>query len=433
VTFAESAKNRESVMCLGSIAHLQYYFARTGLLDGKGGQMAKTKQNGEHDIPRLSLSGSEVVESPIEEEGQLLWEAAKEDGEAVMLPPTVSTYSHRDHYIPPPPDQKSLKKDLVEALEVALHAIEDTVPSKNSVPKDGEEDEPTQGFYEIQGLHILDTTTLAIRAARLYYAMHPNPARLNSIKSDHQLRRDLMNVLDVLKRWAGRKFTGGLREEERLAILVWVSDVGMMIDQETKMEDAERQEREGWKWMDDSEWVGKDELRELSFLESLLHDTGDDGDSLPQWTPSSHEHAQTDFLRSLADGRQLVRMHNAAVKRSKKQFGHITTHHIDVAKPYRRAENLRFWIKAADIRWEVKLNLDVMAIVNASQDPQVWRLFEDAIFSWSGALREEVTRDWKTDEERKLHARAKSLALASPASSPKKKSAEFHPESPLAA
>jgi hypothetical protein len=418
-------------MCLGSIAHLQYYFARTGLLDGKGGQMAKTKQNGEYDIPKLSLSGSDVVESPIEEEGQLLWEAAKDDGEVVMLPPTVSTYSHRDHYIPPPPDQKSLKKDLVEALEVALRAIEDTVASKNIVSKDGEEDEPSQGFYEIQGLHILDTTTLAIRAARLYYTMHPNPARLNSIKSDYQLRRDLMTVLDVLKRWAGRSFTGGLREEERLAILVWVSEVGMMIDQETKLEDAERQEREGWKWMNDSEWDGKIELRELAFLESLLQGAEGDKGSLPRWAPSSQDQTQTDFLRSLADGRQLVRMHNAAVKRSKKQFGHITSHHSDVAKPYRRAENLRFWIKAAEIRWEVKLNVDVMAIVSSSAERQVWRDFEHAIFCWSRTLREEVTRDWKTDEELKLHARAKSLALASPASSPKKKSAEFRPESLL--
>src|SRR5688572_21786324 len=31
--FSQSAKNRESVMNLGTIAHLQYYFARTGLLD----------------------------------------------------------------------------------------------------------------------------------------------------------------------------------------------------------------------------------------------------------------------------------------------------------------------------------------------------------------------------------------------------------------
>ncbi|GIZ48765.1 hypothetical protein CKM354_001181400 [Cercospora kikuchii] len=38
---ADSAKNRDSVMSLGSIAHMQYYFARTGLLDGKGAQLAR--------------------------------------------------------------------------------------------------------------------------------------------------------------------------------------------------------------------------------------------------------------------------------------------------------------------------------------------------------------------------------------------------------
>src|ERR1051326_7005218 len=44
--FSESARNRESVMNLGTIAHLQYYFARTGLLDGKGAQLAKAKKLG---------------------------------------------------------------------------------------------------------------------------------------------------------------------------------------------------------------------------------------------------------------------------------------------------------------------------------------------------------------------------------------------------
>ena len=42
-SFADSARNRDSVMSLGSIAHMQYYFARTGLLDGKGAQLAKER------------------------------------------------------------------------------------------------------------------------------------------------------------------------------------------------------------------------------------------------------------------------------------------------------------------------------------------------------------------------------------------------------
>jgi hypothetical protein len=56
--FADSARNRDSVMSLGSIAHMQYYFARTGLLDGKGGQLAKgdmkkknnTGENGKENV-----------------------------------------------------------------------------------------------------------------------------------------------------------------------------------------------------------------------------------------------------------------------------------------------------------------------------------------------------------------------------------------------
>jgi hypothetical protein len=420
------------VLSLGSIAHLQYYFARTGLLDGKGGQLAKTKQNGEYDLPiptRFSLSrtvsdaGSGVLESPIEEEGALLWDAAQEDGEDVMLPPTVSTYAHRTHYVSSPPDQKSLKKDLVEALENALHALEGTIPSGKNEEDGVSPVDEGQGFHEIQGLHILDTTTLAIRAARLYYTLHPNPTVLNAIKPDIQIRRDLISVLDVLKKWASRKFAGGLREEERLAILVWVSEVGMMIDQEARLEDAERQEREGWQWMNDSLWQGKVKEREISFLQSLFKASPSQptDEELPPWEQADAEaNEPTAFLKVVSDGRKLVQMHNTAVKRSKRHFGEINNWHKDVAKPYRRAENIRFWIKAAEIRWEIKLSVNVMAVVSGSKEACIWRSFEDAVLNWSKTVREEIIRDWKSDEERKLHARVKSLALASPAGSPQK-------------
>src|SRR5690242_21120017 len=47
--FSDSAKNRESVMNLGTIAHLQYYFARTGLLDAATGRDRKsTRLNSSH-------------------------------------------------------------------------------------------------------------------------------------------------------------------------------------------------------------------------------------------------------------------------------------------------------------------------------------------------------------------------------------------------
>ena len=61
--FAASAQSRESVLSLGSIAHLQYYFARTGLLDGKGGRLAKKKDGnrGTLDLSALDTSDRKSV------------------------------------------------------------------------------------------------------------------------------------------------------------------------------------------------------------------------------------------------------------------------------------------------------------------------------------------------------------------------------------
>jgi hypothetical protein len=394
-------------MSLGSIAHLQYYFARTGLLEGKGGRQAKKKQDGEYDIPKLSLGDDkEIVESPIDEEAQLMWEAAQEDGEEVMLPPTVSTYSHRSDYIPPPPEHKTLKRELVECLENALQALESTDTSTPDA-------DVTQGYYEIQGLHILDTVTLAIKAARIYYTQHPHPKRLGSIRPHQQLRKELYAVLDILKKCASRNFTGGFREDERLAVLVWVSDVGMMIDQEAKLEEKEKMERRDWQWMNDSRWIDDEDGRDMDFLHFVFRKAKQDRDV---WTPPNPE-----FFKSLADGRDLVAMHNAAVKESKRQFDFIDSFHADVAKPYRRADNLRYFTKAAELRFETKLKFDVMAVANMKEDEATWSSFEAALRQWAKIVRAELTKDWNGEEERRLHMRAKSLANASPFGSPARK------------
>ncbi|KAK5946653.1 hypothetical protein PMZ80_000796 [Knufia obscura] len=409
--FAPSAKNRESVMSLGSIAHLQYYFARTGLLDGRSGQMVKKKENGEYDIPKLSVRpSSETFESPVDEEGALLWEAAMEDGEEIMLAPTVSTYRNGTQYVPPPPSQQALKRELVDSLENALHAIEASERTQKS------SETPTPGFYEIEGIQILDTTTLAIRAAKQYYTQHPNPKRLNSIKPDQEIRKELYDVLEVLKQAASRNFAGGWKEEERLTILVWVSDVGMMIDKEAKLEEKERRQRKQWQWVDDSNWINDDRGRTVDFLSFLLSE-------IEAPAEETYTALQDKFWHALIDGKKLIAMHNAAVRRSKRQFGYIEKCHDDVNKPYRRAENIRYWLKAAELRFEVKFTqkLDVLSTVNSKpEEAQIMKAFEEVIMEWTKCVCKDLTKDWNGDEEKKLHARARSLALASPIGSPSK-------------
>ncbi|EEH11458.1 conserved hypothetical protein [Histoplasma capsulatum G186AR] len=430
VEFAESAKNRESVMSLGSIAHLQYYFARTGLLDGKGAQFAKAnrkkgeksllQQQQHQDIPRLMLSqqpqlGEDFVESPIDdmaggcdEMGDDGWD----ENEPVMLPPTVSTYSIRNHYIPPPPDLESLRRELQTALAKARFVLtaakEQLTPQLLSpTPRDRSldglsdpEDEATisetptaarspRGWHEIEGMHILDVVTFAIRAAKIYYTAHENPERLASIKSERKIREELLQVLEVLKKWATRNFAGGLRDGERASLLAWIAGVGEMLDEERKLEEIEMQRRSSFIWAN-GEWDGREREQAGSFLQCLETSNR----PLPAWDSVETNPLPTPLLARLKDGRDLVRFHNEAVKLSHRQFGQIKSFHEDVAKPYRLADNLRYWVKAAEIRWEIKLELDVMAVVNG-EDDEAWKSFDTALMAWCKRVREELVRDWK--------------------------------------
>ncbi|KAI9810849.1 MAG: hypothetical protein M1827_006056 [Pycnora praestabilis] len=457
-SFADSALNRESVMNLGTIAHLQYYFARTGLLDGKGGQLAKSRQtersasannasgyttlrkasdpylspfvtstdkdstySSMRSSPEVLLPfedsyiGDNLVESPTgnSDEGMGSWE----ERAPTMLPPTVSTYNHRTKQVISPPSAESLRRELRTALGEARKALKavaedsgqnldrtkstegleskldsDSNPQQDPSSNDLEQAAPSspksQGWYEIQGIHILDVSTLAIRAARMYYTAHDQPQRLSAIKSERKIRQELLSVLDVLRRMASRNFAGGIKPDERLALEGWVISVENLLDQEEKMEEAEVKTREKWVWFD-GDWTGREYEREWNFLRSF--DT--DPDPLPSWdlTLKSGD-LPSPFLKSLQNGVRLVRLHNEIVRSSKRSFGEIKTFHTDTAKPYRCAENLRYWIKAAEIRWEIKLDVNVMQIVHGKGE-EAWRNFEVAVWKWCRRLREEISEE----------------------------------------
>ena len=422
-------------MSLGSIAHLQYYFARTGLLDGKGAQLAKesSKRKSTSDV-RVSISdpsdagqiGAYYANSPVEEEGE---EHDWEDG--MMLPPTVSTYSHRTQYIPPPPDSETLRRELKESLSHVTKALADIKAQQEEKKAEGaerlqaglstpleESDEagaagqrsPARGWHEIQGMHILDVVTLAIRSAREYYTMHESPQRLSKVKSERQIREELLGTMDVLKRMATRNFAGGMKDEEIKIIGDWVQGVDSFLVKEKEVEEQEIQDRQNWCWLE-GDWVEGDRRREWEFMRTFIED-----EEFPEWQPPSEPHSQsaeqpaeaqpgpyapatsvqgsTPFLASLATGLTLVKLHNRILKKSKRQFGEITSFHADTAKPYRAADNLRYWIKAAEIRWEIKLQVEVMDVVY-NKGKNTWTGFDDAILMWCKAVREEITKEWK--------------------------------------
>ncbi|KAJ5899465.1 hypothetical protein N7495_004209 [Penicillium taxi] len=413
--FSESARHRDSVMSLGSIAHLQYYFARTGVLDGKTGRSREYKKKSRNNVPRLLITPNEGQTDDLSASPTDMTDDdpgfEDEDGE-VMLPPTVSTYSIKTHHIPPPPDLLTLRRDLETALARAERVIEQVWKgeeltlreptrmslSPDDVPETPEADPsrvPTpQNKEEAQGMCVLDDMTMAIRSAKIYYFAHEHPDRLASIKTEKELRQELFNVLEVLKRWAARHFVCGLRPDDREVMNGWIAGVRKMISKEMALEALDAKERENWDWAN-GDWRGRERAREESFLRSLMPG----GNTLPTWEAIAEDAAESleplpTFMERFRDGRILVQLHNIAIKKSKRQFGEITTYHEDIAKPYRQAENLRFWAKAAELRWELRFQVDVMGVVQGNSKV-VWEQFDAALLSWCKIVREELVRDWQ--------------------------------------
>jgi hypothetical protein len=370
-----------------------------------------------------------------------------------MLPPTASTYHHREKPLPKPPSIAELKADLTSALDEASKALTEARTNRASPPPDSPLRQPrsrveepnspqpkTGGWHEIQGMHILDVMTLAIRAAKVYYTAHENPERLDAIKTERQLRSELLGVMDVLKRMATRGFAGGLRNDEAAAMDGWIISLRDMLASEEAMEAAEAAERARWTWLDGEGWEGRDLEREHAFLQTLLgggsgmtnstasaaptpstaaaQPTSPTADqqpalqpltptsptsplsssssllspSLPPWTPldrSLPNPEPTPFLRSLQNGITLVHLHNCAVRRSRRRFGAVPSWHTDTQKPYRAADNLRYWLKAGELRWECHLRLDALAVVYGT----AWPEFEDAVREWCRRVRGEISAE----------------------------------------
>jgi hypothetical protein len=130
-------------------------------------------------------------------------------------------------------------------------------------------------------------------------------------------------------------------------------------------------------------------------------------DTLPEWTEPTDGALPTPFFLALQNGLRLVHLHNTLVRKSRRQFEEIKQYHTDTAKPYRCADNLRFWIKAAELRWDIKLDVDVMGIVHGDDDA-AWKKLDAALLKWCQGVREEITSEW---QKQKNMARTPTLQI----------------------
>jgi hypothetical protein len=302
-------------------------------------------------------------------------------------------------YLPPPPDMTVLRRELRESLDEAIKHLRELEKGFGAA---AQVDSDQSSWFEIQGLNLLDVTTLAIKAAKSYYTAHEEPQRLYALKSERQIRKELYQVLEVLKRLAIRNFANGVQPYETIQIKQWVVDIGKLLDTEEEKERIEHAERENWSWQE-GEWTGRERERELLFLKSF----DSSPEPLPEWTEPKDGELPTPFLLEVQNGLRLVQLHNALVRKSRRHFEEIKQFHTDTAKPYRCADNLRFWVKAAELRWDIKLDVDVMGVVQGKDDV-AWKKLDAALLKWCQGVREEITSEWK---KAKNQARTPTLQL----------------------
>merc|ERR1712137_1462852 len=157
--------------------------------------------------------------------------------------------------------------------------------------------------------------------------------------------------MEVLRNMATRNFDLGVKKDEQKSMERWVASIYEILHKEQILIEEERSQCATWTWLDDN-WTGSIAEREWAFMKSM----DPDSNSLPPFKSVDDlkdDELPSEFLADLMTGLRLVKIHNAVVRKSKRPFGAISRWHTDFRKPYRCTENLLFWIKAAELRFEI--------------------------------------------------------------------------------
>lgn len=318
------------------------------------------------------------------------------DDPMMKLPPTTSTYNHKSIVLPPTPDPELLRGQLREALALTKQTweacplldapdTEDAQERRKSLPKT---------VLSLQGDELIDLATSAIRAAKAYYyTTDVTQLKANAKRSDKEIRQDFLTVLDSLKKMSSnREFDGRVTMAEKESVVSWITSVEELLSsEETEIAEMRLKSRE---WAE-GDWSGREMERNHAFLSYF--------DPSPTPLPAPPRAGLTGpdepiepnpFLESLQTGLRLILIHNSIIRRSKRPFGRIPRYHSEFSVPYRAAENLRYWRKAAEIRWETRLTgvKDVLEVAAGSEAGL--RGLEEDVNAWCEKVLAEVRREW---------------------------------------
>ena len=155
--------------------------------------------------------------------------------------------------------------------------------------------------------------------------------------------------------------------------------------------------REMWEratnWMEgnweNNEWgIAIPELADLERYHLFLVQFDPSEPRLPP--PSTGE-----FFESLRSGTKLCLIHNTLTHFSLRPFGLITRFHTDTSVRYRVTDNLRYFAKAAQIRWDIQIEWDVEEIWRAS--PNGDEMLKRELRKWCNAVINEMHKIYQEE------------------------------------
>jgi len=206
------------------------------------------------------------------------------------------------------------------------------------------------------------------------------------LEDEKRLRKDAMDILFHLKRMAERDGLD-VTVEEKSVIHAWCKEVRLRVQKDDELRRGMWEQASKWMYGNwtDREWgisLSRSEAdldRYYLFLQQF--------DSTEPKLPSTSTSGFYDIIRP---GTRLCLIHNACTHFSRRPFGLITRYHSDTTVQYRVTDNLKFFAKAAEIRWELELQWDVEEIWRAT--PKGDAMLKSELGKWCETVIQELIK-----------------------------------------
>lgn len=207
-----------------------------------------------------------------------------------------------------------------------------------------------QQWEEKSDVQILpQLTNDALATAATYLSWQTDKEDEHHLQRIRELRIDVLYVLQ--SRQHPSRYQKILTQTE--TIRAWVEEIKILLHRQDL---RKKKKHESYAFLIESTQNPNDLKRYCIFLDMF--------DPSPIKLPDP---TTPDFLILFRPGVKLCNIFNNFVSQSSRQYGHIDRYHTDTKRPYRAIENLQFFAKAIEIRFERRLpGWDAKEIVRAT-------------------------------------------------------------------